>query len=50
VPVLRRRDVCDRRGVARRSGWEDVLPRRRMLPSKQPLPHQDAPVASRTRR
>jgi len=35
--------------VARRSGWEDVLPHRRMLPSKQPLPHRDAPVASCSR-
>jgi len=26
-------------GVARQSGWEDVLPHRRMLPKKRLLPH-----------
>jgi len=33
-------EALDRLAVARRSGWEGVLPHRGMFPRRQALPHQ----------
>src|SRR5689334_19162684 len=42
VALLFRRDAGPARGVrvARRSGWESVLPHRRMFPRRRALPHR----------
>src|ERR1700736_5933766 len=37
------RAAGDRSAVARRSGWENVLPHRGMFPGRRALPHQVCP-------